>query len=219
MRLKQFPQKSDSNRNRAGKKTGTVFLWAVSVFPERVLTKRYTTDIIKDCSAEVNGMILDLKKIFTEKTGTVSFDYDMDLSSTEVDNVHPFVTPVKVQGSVTAKDGFALLTAETSFDFSVPCDRCTKQIDRHLHYSFTHTLVRSLENEDDDRFIEVPDGQLDLDELMREDILLELPSKFLCKEDCKGICPKCGKNLNDGPCGCEPQNTDSRFEVLKNLIH
>lgn len=164
-------------------------------------------------------MILDLKKIFAEKTGTVSFEYDMDMSSTEVDSVHPFVSPVKVQGSVTAKDGFASLTAETSFDFSVPCDRCAKQIDRHLSYSFAHTLVRSLENEDDDRFIEVRDEQLNLDELMREDILLELPSKFLCREDCRGICPKCGKNLNDGPCGCEPQSADARFEVLKNLIH
>ncbi len=97
------------------------------------------------------------------------------------------------------------MTAKTSFDFSVPCDRCARQIDRHYDYSFSHILVLSLENEDDDRFIEVHDEKLNLDELVREDILLELPTKFLCREDCKGICPKCGKNLNDGPCGCDPQ--------------
>ena len=165
-------------------------------------------------------MILDLKKIFADKTGTISFDYDMDLSSTEIDSAFPFVSPVKVQGTVTAKDGFAHLAVKTSFDFSVPCDRCASRIDRHFRYSFAHVLVRSLENEDeDDRFVEVRDEQLNLDELVREDILLELPTKFLCREDCKGICPQCGKNLNEGPCGCEPQSTDARFDVLKNLIH
>jgi uncharacterized protein len=164
-------------------------------------------------------MILDLKKIFAGKTEAMSFDYDMDLSSTKVDNVYPFVSPVKVQGTVTAKDGFAQLEVRASFDFSAPCDRCARQIDKHCGYSFSHTIVRSLENEDDDRFIEVRDEQLKLDDLVREDILLELPTKFLCREDCKGICPKCGKNLNDGPCGCSPQHADARFDVLKNLIH
>lgn len=165
-------------------------------------------------------MILDLKKLFTEKTGEISFDYDMSLASVEIDSTYPFVSPVKVQGTVTAKDGFAHLAVKTSFDFSVPCDRCATQVDKQQHYSFAHTLVRSLENEDeDDRFVEVRDEQLKLDELVREDILLELPTKFLCREDCKGICPKCGKNLNDGPCGCEKQSADERFDVLKNLIH
>lgn len=164
-------------------------------------------------------MILDLKKLFADKTGTISFNYDMDLSTTEVDYVYPFVSPVQVCGTVTMRDGFAQLAAKTSFDFSVPCDRCTRQVSRHFDYSFLHTLVQSLENEDDDRFIEIHDEKLDLDELMREDILLELPTRFLCREDCKGICPVCGKNLNDGPCGCDPQITDARFDMLKNLIH
>ena len=164
-------------------------------------------------------MILDLKKLFTDKNGTISFDYGMDMSSSEIDNVYPFMAPVKVRGTVIMKDGFAQLTAKTSFDFSVPCDRCTRQINRHFDYSFSHILVRSLENEEDDRFVEVRGESLDLDELMREDILLEIPTKFLCREDCRGICPVCGKNLNDGPCGCGPQIADARFDVLKNLIH
>lgn len=165
-------------------------------------------------------MILDLKKIFTDENETLSFDYNMDLSSTEVGGgAYPFVSPVKVKGTVVGKDGFAQLKVGASFDFSVPCDRCAGRINRRYDYSFSHTLVPSLENEDDDRFIEVRDEQLNLDELVREDILLELPTKFLCREDCKGICPKCGKNLNDGPCGCNSQHIDPRFDVLKNLIH
>ena len=163
-------------------------------------------------------MILNLKKLFADKTGVLAFDYDMDMSSAKVDSVYPFVSPVKVQGTVTVKDGFAQLAAKTSFDFSVPCDRCARQINKRFSYSFSHILVQSLENEADDRFIVIHDEQFNLDELMREDVLLELPTKFLCREDCRGICPVCGKNLNDGPCGCSPQIADARFDVLKNLI-
>ncbi len=164
-------------------------------------------------------MILDLEKIFTGEEKDISFNYLLDLSSTAVGGSFPFVSPVKIVGTVTGKEGFADIMFRTAFQFSIPCDRCAVQIDRSLLYSFSHTLVPSLENEDDDRFIEVRDSKLDLDVLVREDILLELPTKFLCRSDCKGICPTCGKNLNEGPCGCKNEQGDERFEILKNLIH
>lgn len=164
-------------------------------------------------------MILDLEKIFTGEEKDMSFHYDFDLSSTAVGGSFPFVSPVKVVGTVAGKEGFATIMFRTAFDFSIPCDRCASQIEQSLLYSFSHTLVPSLENEDDDRFIEVRGAKLNLDALAREDILLELPTKFLCRPDCKGICPTCGKNLNDGPCGCSAEQGDERFEVLKNLIH
>lgn len=87
-----------------------------------------------------------------------------------------------------------------------------------LSYTFAHDLVLSLENEDDDSYIQIENYKLDLDELMRADILLELPTKFLCKEDCKGLCPVCGKNLNEGSCDCNLHQIDPRLEVLKKLI-
>ena len=165
-------------------------------------------------------MLLDLTKIFSEESKSCSFDYRMDLSSTKVDGVYPFVSPVAVKGIVKSRDGSADLKANVSFDFSVPCDRCAEPVEGHYRYAFSHVLVRSLENrEDDDRLIEVRDEKLDLDELMREDILLELPTKFLCREDCRGLCPVCGKNLNEGPCGCGQYPADPRLEVLENLIH
>ena len=58
----------------------------------------------------------------------------------------------------------------------------------------------------------------DLDPLITEDIFLDLPSKLLCSEDCKGLCPVCGKNRNEGDCGCEKQTVDPRLEILKQLM-
>ncbi len=163
-------------------------------------------------------MLLDLKKVFSEEQAVCPFDYGMDLSSTDINGYYPFVSPVLVQGSVKGHDGFAQLNAEVSFDFSIPCDRCAKQINKRYHYTFSHVLVLSLENDDDDSYIQVQDYKLDLDELIRADILLELPSKHLCREDCKGLCPVCGKNLNDEACNCDMHQIDPRLEVLKKLI-
>ena len=58
---------------------------------------------------------------------------------------------------------------------------------------------------------------MDLDELVRADLLLELPTKVLCREDCKGLCPKCGKDLNFGPCDCKKE-IDPRWQALSDLF-
>ena len=57
-----------------------------------------------------------------------------------------------------------------------------------------------------------------LDELVEADLILSLPFKNLCREDCRGLCPICGKNLNEGLCGCRPQTADPRLEILRQLI-
>ena len=77
--------------------------------------------------------------------------------------------------------------------------------------------MTSLNHEDEDRFILVEQGQLDVDELVVSDILLSLPMKHLCLPDCKGLCPTCGRNLNEGPCGCK-KPIDPRLEALGKLL-
>ena len=58
---------------------------------------------------------------------------------------------------------------------------------------------------------------LNLDDLLETEFILDMPTKFLCREDCKGVCPKCGKNLNDGECDCRP-DVDPRFAALAQLL-
>ena len=73
----------------------------------------------------------------------------------------------------------------------------------------------SRENDD---YIFIEDNKLDLLPPVEEQMMLEMPSKTLCREDCLGLCPKCGKNLNEGPCTCEKHETDPRLAVLKTLL-
>ena len=74
-----------------------------------------------------------------------------------------------------------------------------------------------MEEEDADLYIVLENASLDVEALAAEDLMLDMPSKFLCQEDCKGLCPTCGKNLNDGPCDCAKE-VDPRLAALAELL-
>lgn len=163
-------------------------------------------------------MLLALKKLFTGESTCVPFDYSLDLCDTEIDGNKPFRSPVRVVGQASSNTEGVSLSMTASFDFCVPCDRCAVPVESKKEYRFDHELVLELHHEDNEDYILVENYELDLDELVRADILLELPTKNLCTPDCKGLCPKCGTNLNSGSCECDTHQIDSRLEILKQLI-
>ncbi len=168
-------------------------------------------------------MVIDLKKYFLDarevEAREDTVEYDLDLTGLELDGVKPFCAPVKVKARFRGFAGSAELTARLLYTVTMPCDRCCETVVREMEKEFFHILVPSLSDEqDDDAYVVVPEERLDLDELLREDILLDMPSKFLCSPDCRGICPKCGKNLNEGPCGCAQREIDPRLAALKDLL-
>ena len=163
-------------------------------------------------------MLLAIKQLFTGEAAELPFDFTMDLRDTEVDGVHPFVSPVQVSGRAFRNAEGVRLTARAAFDFCVPCDRCAEEIRTKKEYRFDHELVLELHHEDSEDYLLVEEDLLDLGELLYADILLELPTKHLCKPDCKGLCPTCGANLNSGSCSCEKSRVDPRLEILKQLI-
>jgi uncharacterized protein len=62
------------------------------------------------------------------------------------------------------------------------------------------------------------DDQINTDQLLRENLLLSLPLQPLCRDDCRGLCPRCGANLNQEPCGCERPPADPRMDALRKLL-
>ena len=72
--------------------------------------------------------------------------------------------------------------------------------------------------EDADDYVIVEDGFLDVDEQLLEMLTLEFPAKILCRDDCAGLCPQCGKNKNEGPCSCNDKETDPRLAPLAALL-
>ena len=163
-------------------------------------------------------MVIDLKKYFLSESFSDTIEYELDLSSVEINGVKPFSVPVNAKAALRGFAGSVALKAEVLYTMVAPCDRCCEETTFKRAVTFSHVLVRELGEEDSDEYLLVPEARLDLDELLTEDILLDMPGKFLCKEDCKGLCPHCGVNRNREECSCEREETDPRLEALKALL-
>lgn len=164
-------------------------------------------------------MTLDLKRIFANEGAVMPISYELDLSTLEFSGIFPLKKPVKVEGSVSNKADVVALDLQISYIYDAFCDRCGMDATRDYTVTFNRALAVSIEGEDSDTILTIPDMKLDVDELVYTEVFLSLPTKFLCREDCKGICPKCGKDLNEGECGCEKREIDPRLAKLAELLN
>jgi uncharacterized protein len=100
------------------------------------------------------------------------------------------------------------------------CDRCLDEFDQSLAATFrlVYSKQTGARSDDDEyRFLEEHETEIDLSADIRESMLLVLPMKHLCNETCKGLCPHCGINLNNETCSCQQETLDPRWEILKTL--
>ena len=162
-------------------------------------------------------MKIDLNNIFNNDGEIINIDHAVDLSGFELNGVFPIQKPVKVVGKISNTAGLVTIDASAEYVYSAPCDRCAAETVREMKTAVRHTLVAELNDEENDELMLIENMVLDLDELVFTDILLELPSKYLCSENCRGLCVQCGKNLNDGPCGCK-KAIDPRWSELAKLL-
>lgn len=162
-------------------------------------------------------MILDLKQLFEVVGSRMELNETLNWSEEEIFGGKPFISPIQVTGKITNQAGIVLLDAAVSFEMQLTCDRCLDEFNRTYSYDFSHILVRDTAT-DNDEYIVLPDRLLNLDDLMHADVLLNLPSKLLCKEDCKGLCSVCGQNKNHQSCECKEKFGDPRFNVLDQLL-
>ena len=163
-------------------------------------------------------MKLDLKRIAHEPGASLPFEYELDLSRFEWNGEKPIPNPVHVEGRVRNMAGALLMDARLTADLSLVCDRCTKPFDRTKTVEYETLLAMELEDEENDDIVLLDkDGQLDLDELMGDVFILDLDSKNLCSEDCRGLCPGCGVDLNEEPCRCKKE-VDPRLAKLAQLL-
>lgn len=162
-------------------------------------------------------MFIELESLFNGGIGSIPVDYEFDFSKEEFNGVFPFTTPVSLKGELKNIAGLVTVNAVISFEMDIVCDRCAEEAKLSFKVPMEHGLVSSLNDEENDDYILVEDMKLDISELTLEDIYLALPGKLLCKEDCKGVCSKCGANLNEGPCDCK-KDIDPRFEALLDML-
>lgn len=162
-------------------------------------------------------MVVDLRQLFQAAGEQIPVKYELDLSSYEINQKKPFITPLLVTGRVQNVAGIVSLDYSVSGMMHLSCDRCLTEFERKFSGKYQHILVTELET-DDEEYIVVEDMLLDLDELVTLDVVLEYPTKILCSSECKGLCAQCGADLNKGDCGCKQSKGDPRFDVLNQLL-
>ncbi len=164
-------------------------------------------------------MIIDLKHIFVTDNSALPIEYSLDMSDLEFMGEYPLKKPVNFKGSISNKASLVRLEAEIVYCYEAPCDRCGVETAREHTLTLEKSLAASIEGEESDTILITPDMKLDLDELVYSETVVNLPMKHLCSEECRGICFKCGKNLNDGDCGCPKKEIDPRLAALAELLN
>ena len=162
-------------------------------------------------------MRLDVKSIIHTPGGGIEFNEELDFSDVDFGGVYPAVRPVSVVGAVRNIAGMLRLTADIDTELACVCDRCGTAFDKPYHVPVERMLATELEDEDNDEILLLDDGAFDLDELAWEAFILNMDTKTLCREDCKGLCSGCGANLNVEECRCKKE-IDPRWAALQNLL-
>lgn len=149
-------------------------------------------------------MVLQLRELFQIEGKRLPVEYQILPEELADVRGYQFDAPVTVSGVFQNRAGIVTLQYTVSCTLHVVCDRCLQELTRDYSYDFTHTVVPSLQSEGDiyDTYLVAKHESIDMNETAISDLLLILPTKMLCREDCKGLCDICGCNLNEGTCDC-----------------
>ena len=172
-------------------------------------------------------MVLNISALLSGEKNRLDIDYMLSLSDIDTGNAVnlsgvSFPEPARVVGYITDNAGYMRLKLSVTLPYNTVCARCACDVSGDFEIDFERTvvpegMVDDVEEKEED-FVVVENGMLDIDEQLSEILLLDFPTRVLCKEDCKGLCQKCGKDLNDGPCDCPTKELNPAFAKILSMF-
>lgn len=163
-------------------------------------------------------MRLNLREIIHVPGASVPFDFTLDLTQEEFFGEHPITQPVHVEGTVKNITDVLVLEGQAASVLDYTCDRCMGGFSREKVVRLSFLLAEEIEGEEDGDIVLLDDGEIDVGDLAYTAFILDMDTKHLCSEDCKGLCSGCGANLNQEPCRCKKQ-ADPRWAALEQLLN
>lgn len=163
-------------------------------------------------------MKIDVAEIKSIKNASLNIDITdtiKDLSDTI--NEYDFDKNANFIGKVENLDGVLKLKGCLKISYKTKCFRCLKDLEDSLDINIKEVFSNSNENGYEDAYL-FEEDYIELDDAMRDNILLNMPMKKVCTADCKGLCPSCGKQLNTEKCDCKKDENDPRLEDLKKFF-
>ena len=186
---------------------------------KRGKVKKFCIDIPRAIPYNSKAMWLDLRDVIEVPGASVPFETELDGSHLLTPSVREFHhRSPRAKGSVTNTAGLLELRAEIQAEMSCVCDRCGAPFLRAQTQQVKVPLSAAPEDEGDGDAFPLDGDGIDVNEVLETCFILETEGKILCRPDCKGLCPTCGKDLNEGPCGCPAKPADPRLAVLGQLL-
>lgn len=180
---------------------------------------------------EVRAMKLNIDSIKRGDKNTLELNFALDLNTIEYyGDVIDLISPVNVNGRLYVIDDRLYLNLQVRTELSVNCSRClesfTYPFKSSINAEFVHeSLFNREEDEVDDDIIYYQEADIDLAELVKEHIIMNIPMKLVCNENCQGLCSSCGIKITDGSCNCDhdhipsmEEDIDPRLAKLKELL-
>ncbi len=162
-------------------------------------------------------MRIDLRKIADNPGESVAFSCDLDTGDLDFDQITAYAEKPHAEGQIRNTAGILELKGALKAPMTCRCDRCGEEFSYIKEMDLDAVISEDeseLENPD---IFPMEDCGVDVDDIVRTLFVLGMETKFLCRPDCKGLCPTCGKNLNEGPCNCKKE-MDPRMAVLEQLL-
>ncbi len=161
-------------------------------------------------------MRLDLRELIVNPSSRITFRTELDTEGLDFPSVKAYLSAPTAEGIVYSEAGILHLRGTVTADMLCTCDRCGQEFES-VKETVVNAVLAEEESEDNPEVFLLTGYEIDLQELLSTCFVLDMETKFLCREDCKGLCPRCGRNLNLGPCGCGKE-IDPRFAVLEQLL-
>jgi len=161
-------------------------------------------------------MRLNLREIIEIPGGSVPFKCELETEGLDFPSIKEYISRPFAEGRVFNEAGILTLEGTLTAEMICYCDRCGAEFDSVKEMPLSVTIVEEDTADNPELFL-LEGDEIDLDEILSTCFVLDMETKFLCSEDCKGLCSTCGKNLNLGPCECR-KPIDPRFAVLEQLL-
>ena len=161
-------------------------------------------------------MLLDLRELIANPVVRKPFRLELEEDRLDFPAVKAYLDPPLAEGVITNEAGILHLRGTITADMLCICDRCGQEFESTKETAVDAVLVEE-ESEDNPELFVLEGTEIDAQEVLSTCFILDMETKFLCREDCKGLCARCGRNLNLGPCGCGKE-IDPRFAVLEQLL-
>ena len=166
-------------------------------------------------------MKINISNLIKNEEDTLSIKLEEKLEDLETENTEcVFFGPVKFTGQLFNAGGVFNLKGRLEADYNVKCYRCACDISSHIDIPVKENIMKADSKTQDEEDVYTFEGNyIELGDILRANIILNLPMKQLCSENCKGLCHLCGANLNEEQCDCKEENSDSRLEALKGFFN